>query len=41
MEELSVDEIVNAVKQATNGTFIGSNSMTTLVGFMPVYDKEG
>lgn len=33
--------IVNAIKKATCGTFVGENGSTTLMGWFPQYDKKG
>ena len=38
---MTTEEIVNAIRNATNGTFVGGYSSTTLMGWTRIYDKQG
>lgn len=38
---MTTEQIVNAIRTATNGTFIGEFYTTTLMGWMRIYDEEG
>ena len=35
------EEIINAIKIATNGTFIGEGCSSTLMGWTNIYDEQG
>lgn len=38
---MTTEQIVNAIRNATNGTFVGEFCTSTLMGWMRIYDEEG
>lgn len=38
---MTTEEIVEAIKLASNGSFIGDHCISTLMGWIPNYDKKG
>ena len=41
MNEKEKEKLIEAVRVATNGTFIGERAISTLMGWSKVYDDEG
>lgn len=38
---MEAEQIVEAIRNATNGTFINDPCLTTLIGWLQKYDKQG